>query len=304
MPRIRGKSSYWDNPNQSAPEQEPAPVRNQPKNLTRNDQTMEYYGAQQQPYRQQFQQPATGYTVPQKINVVTQVVSDYDPNNVTMAKTIVQPIAIVPYNTTEQPLYQYAPNNGAYDNYQDGYDDGQQLDYGNGQQGGYDDNYGGYGDYNQPRGKALGRNNAKSSVNALKIVLLILSLLSIAVIVLGKFIDLVYLKFYAASSGLEIILTGITGIMNGGFVIKEMLLPLTLALTSLITVLILLDSLFGIKKGVCIFEKILAVLGLISAGVFVYMLYSKQLTIGYGSYIFAGISALTALLAICGKRRR
>jgi len=221
------------------------------------------------------------------INVVTKVVSDYDPSDVTVARTIVQPIAIVPYNTTEQPLYQYES----------------QQAYGQG----YTDEYS-YGDQNYDS-RSLERTTAKKGLNALKIILMVLSLLYIAVIVVGKFVDLEYLKFDANRSGLEIVLKA-TSVFSQGFQglkeldIKEMLFPILLAANCLFVLMLFLASIFSIKGGVSIFEKIIAILSLLSMGGFGYLMYDAKLSFGYGFYAAVALTALIAILALVGKRRR
>lgn len=255
MARLHTQTSNWNNPNKALQPRANLPVNNQPVNSV---------------------------NIPQEINVVTKIVSDYDPNNITMAKTIVQPIAIVPYNTVEQPLYQYPPQNP--------YENAGQNDY---------QGYGNDG-YDAPANMNVDK---KTGVNGLKIVLILLSLLFIAVVVVGKFVDLKYLKFDATRSGLEILLT-ITTVFGQGIAIKDMLFPILLAASCLFVVLVFLTSIIGIKKGVNIFVKIIAVLSLLCIGGFGYLMFDAKLSFGYGLYAAAGLTVLMALLALIGKRRR
>jgi hypothetical protein len=257
MARLHTQTSNWNNPNTAIP--------NEPRAYFPVD-----------------QRPVNSVNIPQEINVVTKIVSDYDPNNVTMAKTIVQPIAIVPFNTTEQPLYQYLPQNT----------------YGNA---GSQDGYQGY--ENENYDAHLDNVGAKKGVNGIKIVLLLLSLLYIALVVVGKFVDIAYLKFYGTQNGLEILLT-VTTAFKPGLAIKEMLLPILLAANCLFVVLIFLTSIIGIKKGVSIFVKIISILSLLSIGGFGYLIFDAKLGFGYGLYAAAGLTVLMALLALIGKRRR
>lgn len=264
MAREHKQNSNWDNANQ-------APAM-----------------TDQNSYLEQ-QRPMNGSPYAQDINVVTRLVSNYDPRNVTVAKTIIQPIAIVPYSATQQEMHQYAqPAPGYYGGEMGDCYDYNENDY---------DNYS-YDDMEQGT-----QRKAKKGVNALKIILILLSLISIAVVVLGKFVSLAYFKFDSTRSGLEILLT-ITSIFAGGVPIKDMLFPILLAVNCLFTVFILLDGIFGAKKGVNIFIKVIAVMSLLCIGGFGYLVFSGGLGLGYGLYIVAGATALTAILCLFGKRRR
>lgn len=296
MSRIHTQNSFWDNPNQTVQGNSDPSLGRNPKHPSARSGNHEDFVPQQQMQRQMEQQISTRFTVPQDYNVLTRLVSEYDADNVTVAKTIVQPIALVPYNTTEQPLYQYAPDN-SYGG-QQGYSD-QGYDYN-----GYDDNYGQYDSYDDGHVRKNTKNRSgKKSVRGVKILFLLLSLIGIAVIVLGKFIDLVYLKFDTTRSGLEILL-GVTTVISGGLAIKEMLIPILLAANALFTLLIFLDGLFGNKRGVSIIEKIIAILSLLCIGGFGYLIYDGGLGLGYGVYIAAGCSALIAIFALLSKKRR
>lgn len=238
----------------------------------------------------QNQQTTTRFTVPQEINVVTRVVSDYESENSTVAKTIVQPIAIVPYNTIEQPLYQYR---GSEDYYQGGYENYYQQQP-------YDERD--YENYGQPEQRTIPASRASSKkVRVSKVFLFILSLLAIAVMVGGKFLDIEYLKFDSSRSGFEIIME-VTKFIEAGFEIKNMLIPGALALFALINVIMLLDGILGIKNKVCLFEIILALLGVIAMGLFAYLIF-KQDQIGYGIYIAGGISVLMLIITLCSHKK-
>ncbi len=213
-----------------------------------------------------------------EINVVTKVVADYDPNNVTYARTIVQPIAIVPYNTTEQPLWQY-PSQPRFENPSyDGFEEGEEA---------------------PQMAKKAGK-----GVNGIKIFMLILSLLYIALVVVGKFVDLEYLRFDSTRSGLDIIMLILPAFEAEELVIMDILFPALLAASCLFTVIILLASLFSMKKGVGIFTKIMAILAFLTLGGFGYFLFDGGLGFGYGLYAAAGLALLNLVLALVAKRRR
>lgn len=283
MPRTHANISQWEKPqpHSAAPETAHAPVQAAPA------------------------------AAPREINVVTKVVTDYDPTNVTMARTIVQPIAIVPYNTTEQPLYQYAPNSGYDDGYgNNGY--GNAYPYDGGYAQGYDEYYpqeNGYGEgsyvqdsYYNEAGGTQSREKKKSGIRIAKLILFILSVFNILVLVLEQFADTGYLMLYAGNTGYSILMS-LPEMFGGTAGTEEIIRAVLLAVTALSSVIILLYSLFSLKRGMSVVIKIIAVISLLAAGGFAFLVYRIPEGFQYGLYGLAGICVLTAVTALVAKRK-
>lgn len=187
---------------------------------------------------------------------------------------IVQPIAFVPYSTVNQPLFQ-------------------QVDP---EQGYYDDSYANDGDVYEA---SAGKKNVKK-VSVASILMIILSLATILVIVLGKFIDAEFLMMYGSISGLDVILEMPDAIL-GEF--TAMLLPLGLTLVALTNILVLILSIISVKAGVRGFTKFLVFVEAVGAGIALVMMALKGNALQYGAYIVAGIAAVQLLIALFSRKK-
>lgn len=202
------------------------------------------------------------------INVRTQLVDQYDPNNVEYARTIVQPIAIVPYNTEEQPLLQYP---GASD---------EEVDE----------------DYN---------NTKEKKFNVLRLFTLIFCLLTIAVLILGKFLKMENIQKFilvqSGKSGYDIIV-GIASVFGAGLQFTDMLPVILLTLGALFTLILALISIFGIKRKTKVFSKIIAALMAICFIAFVILAAAVQKNIEIGGYVITGCSLIAAIFTLSAKK--
>lgn len=183
----------------------------------------------------------------------------------TAKPTVVQPFVVVPYVSQMQPLYQY-DYSGA-ETYQSGDTD----DY-------IDDVI------------------SKSKVNVFKIFAMIFALLSIAVLVIGKFVTLDFLNIYGLNNGLDIILSLKSGI--AGLAFMDMIITFGIAAAALFAVVIFIVSLITIKGSSKVFKRVLCVLQLICvlAVGYAVMHTGAFSDIGYGLYALAGIAVISFIL--------
>lgn len=230
----------------------------------------------QQPYPMQRPpmppqgQPMMGYRP--RINVVTQMVDNYDPRNVEYARTIVQPIALVPYNSEEDTMQYYGGN------YENGYDYDSESDY--------------------------EEENTRKRFNALKLFTFIFGLLTIAVLVLGKFLNMdaikPYLEIMNGKSGLDAIME-ITTVLSSSAEIMDKLPTILLTAGTALLVILVIISLFSMKRGTGGFSKFIAVLMVLCMiGFAILALVNK--TISTGGYIVGGLSLLTGIMTFVGKK--
>ncbi|MFA6866731.1 MAG: hypothetical protein WCR54_04355 [Clostridia bacterium] len=211
----------------------------------------------------------------QQVRVRTQVVDNYDPRNVEYARTIVQPIAFVPYNTEEEPLVQYQSNNNGNNNY---------------------DEYDNYDNYSTES-----NTNNKKGFNALKLFTFLFSLIAIAILVAGKFFTFKnFLYIQGTLSGFEII-KGITAISMAD--IMNMLPTVLLTAGAAMLVLLTLISLLSMNRGTGAFSKTIAVLMtlfIIAFGIITF----RDKSIAMGGYIVLGVCLLACLFTLIGKKRK
>ncbi|MFA6866730.1 MAG: hypothetical protein WCR54_04350 [Clostridia bacterium] len=190
---------------------------------------------------------------------------------------IIQPIAIVAYSSQDQAVEQYADSDNSYD--YNSYD-GDNYD---------SDNY----DIDEKCVKT-------KKFNAMKLLTFLFGLITIAILVLGKFITFKnFLYIQGTLSGFEIV-KGITAISGLGFMDKLPIILLTAgaALLAILT----LGSLFSMNKGTGAFSKVIAILmALCILGFGVLAFLDKSIAIG--GYIVAGCSLLVAIFALAGKKR-
>ncbi len=184
---------------------------------------------------------------------------------------IIQPIAFVPYSTQNQDLYMY--------------DDVQEDEY--------EEEY-----YEEVAAPVAAPKKKKASGAA--IALIILSLVLVAVYVIGKFAVQEYLAFIGGVSGLDMILN-LVDEFAAGFSM-ELILPIAVAACGVFAILTLIASLIRVmKKGACVFAKITTFLGLVCALVALIMALMDDMAIGYGLYAAAAISLINVLIAYLAK---
>ena len=182
---------------------------------------------------------------------------------------IVQPVALVPYNTDNQNIDQYDDEFNGNEEFDDYCTDSRRL-------------------------------------NASKLLTFIFGLVAVAVLILGKFLNMAALKPYltisGTKSGLEIIM-GITTVISSTANFMEKLPTILLTAGAALLVILMLISIFSVKRGTGGFCKILAVLMAICLIAFVVLTIIDK-SAAYGGYIVGGISLLIAIFTLAGKKRR
>ncbi|HHX48805.1 MAG TPA: hypothetical protein GX709_00175 [Clostridiales bacterium] len=241
---------------------------------------------------------------------------------------IIQPIAFVPYSTQQQELYMWEEEpygDAYYDSQMQAANPGYNVDAPNFGNSSYQANaygqgyYGGEG-YNQGYGynddahelsygaaapvEAAPEKAAKKKKGAsgTAIVLLILSLVAIALIVIGKFVDQSFLMFADETSGLDMIINFFTDV-SGGFT-EAMIMPIAVLVAAVGILFVFLGSLFGImRKGATVFTKIGTCIAFIGAlvGLIVGLIKAEDVKIEIGYYILVGLSALILIIAFAAK---
>lgn len=184
----------------------------------------------------------------------------------TVVPTVVQPFVVVPYVSQMQPLYQY--------------------DYSDTQSYQSDDTE----DYSESYGEKI---KSDYSISIFKIFAMIFALLSIAVLVIGKFVALDLLNIYGVNNGLAIIMTLKNGIE--GLALMDMIITMGIAAVALFAVLIFIICLITVKRKSKVFKRVLCVLQLICilAVGYAIMHTGAFSDIGYGLYALAGISVIS-----------
>ncbi len=215
--------------------------------------------------------------------------------------TVVQPFVVVPYVSQMQPLYQY---------------DYSQMKNQNA--------FPGFGYMNpQPEMQANSYENTderESSAMPAKIFAFIFALLSIAVIVLGRFIDIKYLYFAGNVSGINILIALPEVLKNGA--LMNNLSTIAFAGAALFALLIFIFGIIGVKRESHVFLIILCVLKLICCIACVVFMMQAQTAIElgkevsiiegiknfsvlgklqYGIYILTGLSLITLITLSIGQ---
>lgn len=181
--------------------------------------------------------------------------------NETTKPTVVQPFVVVPYVSQMQPLYQY--------------------DYSNTEA------------YPMSNEEYIEDSGSSSSVNIFKIFAMIFALLSIAVLVIGKFVSLDFLNIYGTNNGIGIIMGVMTTISEAK--IMPMILTFGIIGVALTAVLILIFSIITIKGSSKVLKRILCAVQLICiiAVVVAVTQIGTFSDIGYGLYALAGIAVIS-----------
>ncbi len=195
---------------------------------------------------------------------------------------IVQPLAIVPYNTQEQPLFQYA----------DSADDSMDTI-----EGYYEDEYEEDSYIRQPE-------LAKKGVYGTPILLMIFSLLILAILILGEFVLKEYLIISSEMSGYAYTMELKDILMSGGeLVIAELIIPGAVVLIALFSLINLIANLIKIKsRGACAISKVCLFFMVSFSLVLVLINLINDEAIGYGLYGVAGLSFLSLLFGYLTKK--
>jgi len=208
------------------------------------------------------------------------------PSQFVQLTPIIQPIAFVPYSTQDQPLYTMHDGNDAY------YPEDEVA-------------------YNQsvPYAAEASAVGAKKKVSVAAVFLMILSLLTVAALVLAKWVIpefLAILGTEATGSGLDLILNffenvGFEGLMEeGGMLVNVLMLGV-----GVFAVLTLLFALFRLKSTVAVITKIFALLMFVCGLAAVIFGFTQEFVeIGVGMYIVAALGALATIVAFVARRKR
>lgn len=200
-------------------------------------------------------------------------------NSSVQLSPIVQPIAFVPYNTQEQPLFQYG---SSYDFEQAKEDIANEF---------------------EEEDKEYEESLQVKKVRVLPIFLVVLSLLLVAVMVVGEFVLQEYLILSADMSGYAYVMDFVDLLSAGEMVIADMILPGCVALIALFAIINILANLIKIKsKGACCVSKICLFFMLALSLVLVLTNLMNDAEIGYGLYAVAGISFISLIFGYLAKK--
>ena len=138
---------------------------------------------------------------------------------------IVQPIAFVPYNTQEQPLFQYG---GTYDVARAKDEIAREFE-------------------DEEENEEI-RTISEKKIRFVPIFLAILSLLIVAVLAAGKFVLQDYLAINTGISGYTYVINLVDVITNGSLVIADIILPGAVAIVALFSLINFITSLIKMKS--------------------------------------------------------
>lgn len=234
------------------------------------------------------------------LNIRTQVESGGAPQQL---PPIIQPIAFVPYSTTRQPLYQYA-DDGEYGYDYNGYEDvSDAASYSMEEEPAYEERAERVNKSGKQGAKKVNmRKSQRVNASGCSIVLMILSILSLLVIILGAYVKFEYLYVYKEVGALTKILE-LKDMFGGEIVIKTLLFPASIALVAVADILIFLGALISVKKrGVGGLTKFFILLEVLGAALFAVMVAVNGFSIGYGTYIIAGIALVSMLFALFSRK--
>ncbi|MDR0696192.1 MAG: hypothetical protein LBF68_01425 [Christensenellaceae bacterium] len=207
---------------------------------------------------------------------------------------IVQPVTFVPYSSQQQPLLTF-----------DGMDDAMtagQLDGYNGQYDGYYDNY------DTSQGVTKKRRKGGTSL-----LLILLSLLTLAVLIIGNFVSAVvdYTAVMVINEEKVTAYKLVTDLFLKDFAFDALfssdqnILTLGLAATAVFSALTFLLSLFNFGTGGApLATKLTSTLAFIGAAFYLAYGMVKKVELGMGAYIVLGITALMTIIVFVVKRYR
>lgn len=222
------------------------------------------------------------------------------------ATPLVQPLVVVPYVSTQQPMYYYKPESenetavsAAY--YEDLFED--------------EESYALDGE-TSTRTRANGKANRetagekrkeKRKANALAIICAILGIVYIALLFdFGKLIDgFNYNYLYDGKSGFDVIM----GLVNGGlteFAIETSLLPILVAASAALVAVTTICSLFTVAGRTPIAVKVIAAIAFVcNAGMAVVAFVVNKIELEtYGIIIMAALSLVIFILTTCARAKK
>lgn len=209
----------------------------------------------------------------------------HSPSGPMQLTPIIQPIAFVPYSTQEQPLYMYDDASTQAAEYEDDYSYSE-------------DNY-------AEEAVATTQSQKAKKVSGAAIALIILSVIMIAVYVVGKFLAFTYVQVANDTSGLDMLLN----VFSAGAIVLDTItvVALGVSVSVVCALLVLIASIVRIKKqGACVFAKIFSFLGLVTAlvAVMISLVQKDEITVNYGMYIVAAIALLLVMIAFLSKNKK
>lgn len=210
--------------------------------------------------------------------------SDSSPKLSVQLPPVVQPLAIVPYNTQEQPLFQYADSSdGSYDNIVEDYTPEP---------------------YEREEVYARYPEAADKRVRSTPVFLMLFSLVILAILILGEFVLKEYLILSSEMSGYAYIMKVVETFTSGEeLVIAELIIPGAVVIIALFSLINLVANLAKIKsRGACVISKICIFFMISFSLVLVLVNLINEETIGYGLYGVAGLSFLSLLIGYLAKK--
>ncbi len=218
--------------------------------------------------------------------------------------TVVQPFVVVPYVSQMQPLYQY---------------DYSQMNKSIASQGlGYSNMQG--DNYAEDSYDSIERGSVGAVVSKSKIAAIILALISIAVIVIGKFVSISFLYIVEDSSGINLLISTV-GILKNGALLDN-IFNIAFVGVALFALLIFIFAIIGIKRESKVLLIILCVLELVCCIACILFLMQQQTAIAlghdvtfvegiknfsilgqlqYGIYILTGLALITLIIVSIGQ---
>lgn len=220
------------------------------------------------------------------------------------ATPLVQPLVVVPYVSTQQPMYYYKPESenetavsAAY--YEDLFEDEES-----------------YALEGEPSTRTRAREKinrekvsekGKRKANALAIICALLGIVYIALLFdFGKLIDgFNYNYLYDGKSGFDVIM----GLVNGGlteFAIETSLLPILVAASAALVAVTTICSLFTVAGRTPIAVKVIAAIAFIcNAGMAVVAFVVNKIELEtYGIIIMAALSLVIFILTTCARAKK
>jgi hypothetical protein len=210
----------------------------------------------------------------------------------------VQPVALVPYSSQEQPLYTF------------------DTDLGGGGYGGYaptaDNATWDYGDQQD-----VATASTKTRRGGTSLLLMLFTLLAAAVLVLGNFVEAVveYTSIVVISDvhnvGYKLVMDLVTPIISSGLDVGKLfetdlnIITVAIAGSAVLLVLTFIVSIFNIRKpGAPLLSKVTLILAFLAAAFACVYLHIKGMQVGYGAYIFAGITLFMTIIALAVRRKK
>ncbi|MFW5780118.1 MAG: hypothetical protein ACOCWI_01520 [Bacillota bacterium] len=195
---------------------------------------------------------------------------------------IVQPIAFVPYNTQDQPLFQY----GGYDVERAKEEIAQEFED------------------SEEYEEVYEESDSEKKVRFTPIFLAVLSLLVVAVLVVGEFVAQEFLALTAGMSGYAYIMELVDIFTAGGeLVIADMIFPGAVGLVGLFAVINFIASLIKMKsRGASVISKICLFFMLTFSLVLTLISLMNDYEIVYGLYAVAGLSLLSLIVGYLAKK--